>query len=458
MCGLLDRMVNSPGGKDGRERPEMGPHEEFLELCAVSTSGDLTEEEQKKLRAHLSECAECRQALKEFEAAVDVGVPLLASKLSPLSSDNLIQQALPQKELAGSVFFGSEASESARATGLTTTNVEKRGFASAGRHRYRSSQLNWTYVWMPFAACILLTVALGIYAYRVTKDRNIAIARVNPSNAEPQIEALEQRISDAAHDREVLKTELAKRDQVIAALRNQAEQESRSLNEMKKAQANLEATMQSDAGNRQQAVEQRASLSQKLETAQASLNKMQSELDAATQQRTLEAGRETGLQNQIKDLSAQLRAQGDTVAKQDELLAHDRDIRDLMGARKLYVVDVYDVARDGSTQKSYGRVFYTKGKSLIFYAYDLDQEPGVRNASTFQAWGRRGPDKQQSLNLGIFYQDSGSKKRWVLKFDDPKALDDIDAVFVTIEPNGGSQKPSGKPLLSAYLQVAPNHP
>jgi hypothetical protein len=101
------------------------------------------------------------------------------------------------------------------------------------------------------------------------------------------------------------------------------------------------------------------------------------------------------LQNQIKDLSGQLREQEQTVSKQDELLSHDRDIRELMGARNLYVVDVYDVARDGSTQKSTGRVFYTKGKSLIFCAYDLDLEPGVRNASTFQAWGRRGPDKEQ---------------------------------------------------------------
>ena len=311
---------------------------------------------------------------------------------------------------------------------------------------------------MPFAACILLTVALGIYAYRVTKDRNIAVAHQNSGNTEPQMEALEQRISDAAHDREVLKTELAKRDQVIAELRRQAEEESKSLSEMRNVQANLERSVQGDAVDKQRIVDERATLSQKFEAAQASLQKMQSELDSMTQQRALEAGRDTSLQNQIKDLSAQLRAQGETVAKQDELLAHDRDIRDLMGARKLYVVDVYDVARDGSTQKSYGRVFYTKGKSLIFYAYDLDQEPGVRNASTFQAWGRRGPDKQQSLNLGIFYQDNASKKRWVLKFDDPKALDEIDAVFVTIEPNGGSQKPSGKPLLSAYLQVAPNHP
>jgi hypothetical protein len=139
------------------------------------------------------------------------------------------------------------------------------------------------------------------------------------------------------------------------------------------------------------------------------------------------------------------------------LLSHDRDIRELMGARDLYIAEVYDVGRDAATQKPYGRVFYTRGKSLIFYAYDLDQQPGAKSA-TFQAWGRRGPDAQQALNLGVFYKDSLGKKRWVLKFDDAKTLDQIDAVFVTLETNGESHKPSGKSLLFAYLNVNPNHP
>ena len=129
-----------------------------------------------------------------------------------------------------------------------------------------------------------------------------------------------------------------------------------------------------------------------------------------------------------------------------------------MGARDLYIAEVYDVARDGQTQKPYGRVFYTKGKSLIFYAYDLDQQAGLKNASTFQAWGRRGQDIQQALNLGIFYQDNVGKKRWVLRLADAGTLDQIDAVFVTVEPKGGSHKPSGKPLLFAYLKVDANHP
>jgi hypothetical protein len=42
------------------------------------------------------------------------------------------------------------------------------------------------------------------------------------------------------------------------------------------------------------------------------------------------------------------------------LLDHDRDIRELMGARDLYIAEVYDVARSGEMQKPCGRVFLTK--------------------------------------------------------------------------------------------------
>ena len=72
------------------------------------------------------------------------------------------------------------------------------------------------------------------------------------------------------------------------------------------------------------------------------------------------------------------------------MLAHDRDIRDLMGARDLYIAEVYDVAKTGDTEKPFGRVFYTKGKSLIFYAYDLDQKAGIQTASTFGGVGTQG--------------------------------------------------------------------
>src|SRR5260370_41069359 len=129
-----------------------------------------------------------------------------------------------------------------------------------------------------------------------------------------------------------------------------------------------------------------------------------------------------------------------------------------MGARDLYIAEVYDVGGNGKRKKPYGSVYYTKGKSLIFYAYDLDQQPGLKSASSFQAWGLRGPDRNTALSLGVMYIDNSANKRWVLRFDDPKALEEINAVFVTVEPNGGSRVPRGQQVLFPYLREEPNHP
>src|SRR6267378_1392578 len=66
---------NDPAKKRAHGRPRARPHEEYLELAAVSTAGDLSEEEQARLREHLATCADCRQALQEFEVVADMAVP-----------------------------------------------------------------------------------------------------------------------------------------------------------------------------------------------------------------------------------------------------------------------------------------------------------------------------------------------------------------------------------------------
>jgi Putative zinc-finger len=428
----------------------MRPHDEFLELCAVSTSGDLTEEERKKLQDHLAGCSECRKALQEFEAVADIAVPLLSSELAPIPSRH---GSPAPSEISGVTIVRGAPIDRKLRRGLPDS-----GAMTAYRNGHGRAPLNWNYVWVSLAAGVLLTVALGIYSFEVGNRRALEVVHVMPSSADAKANALEQQMSDAGREREVLKVQLAERDKVISDLRKQIEQQSASLNEVKSLQANLEESLQGDEAQKEQMTQERATLAGKFDLAQASLQKTQAELDSARQQRSQDQLRAASFESQIKDLNSQLREREEVINRQEELLAHDRDIRDLMGARDLYIAEVYDVARDGATQKPYGRVFYTKGKSLIFYAYDLDQQTNVKSASTFQAWGRRGADKDQALDLGIFFEDNAAKKRWVLKFDNPRALEQIDAVFVTVEPNGGSHKPSGKPLLFAYLKVDPNHP
>src|SRR5260370_8769832 len=106
-------------------------------------------------------------------------------------------------------------------------------------------------------------------------------------------------------------------------------------------------------------------------------------------------------------------------------------------------------------QEPCGRVFVTKGKSLIVYAYDVDQAEGIKNGSTFQAWGSLGPDREQALNLGVFYEDNVAKKRWIVRSDDAKTLQQIQAVFVTIDPKGGIVKRTRKPCLFSSVHTLP---
>src|SRR5450432_3799109 len=154
----------------------------------------------------------------------------------------------------------------------------------------------------------------------------------------------------------------------------------------------------------------------------------------------------------LRELADRLNAESDTIDRERKLLVADLDIRELMGARSLHIVDVFDVDGKGKTQRPFGRVFYTEGKSLIFYAFDL------KGGATFQAWGQREARDDSPRSLGIFYVDDQKQNRWVLKFEDPKVLAEINAVFVTVEPPGGSVKPNRQKMLYAYLNATPNHP
>jgi len=95
---------------------------------------------------------------------------------------------------------------------------------------------------------------------------------------------------------------------------------------------------------------------------------------------------------------------------------------------------------------------------LVFYAFDLE-DPKVLNAKhSFQAWGQISGSSTSAVNLGIFYVDDPAQKRWMLRFDNPAVLDKISAVLVTIEPHGGTSRPTGQKLMYAYLGHEPNHP
>ncbi len=438
----------------------MGSHEEFLELCAAAAAGELSVEEQAKLDVHLAGCPECRRARSEYEAAAARGLGALAGELDSKSDENSDPSWSVEK--AEAAFFKRLDKEEENSGPNRVENDLPERPKAGQRFTYRPSQIRWREIWMPFAAAILLALALGIAAYRTGVKRGTDVARTVPQSAKESEGSLEAQASDAGYERAKLEAKLADNAKVIDDLKHQLSEQMKIVASLRSMEAATPRSPGDGKENPQDASNARRD--GELAAAEMKLSEFQKTVEAATAQRDENARQAAVLEAKVNELTQTVRDRERTldqrdaeVAKGQELLEHDRDIRELMGARQLYMADVRDVSGAG-TNKTYGRVFYTKGKSLIFYAFDLDAQPGVQNARSFQAWGRKGPDKQQARSLGIFYEDNVSKKRWVLKADDPKTLEDIDAVFVTVEPNGGSQHPSGKQLLFAYLRISPNHP
>jgi Anti-sigma-K factor rskA, C-terminal len=312
--------------------------------------------------------------------------------------------------------------------------------------------------WLPLAAGLLLCTSLAILTYRMGKHRSLDVARVEQRSVPPSEAISHEALAVVSRDRDAVNAQLSERDKAISELGREIAEESSENAKLKALQSEQPLALQTAEEAKKQAAQERERLAQMAAASQEALQASENRLKSLERERFDDAMHAASLEAKVGELSRALDDRERTTDEQQELLAKDRDIRELMGARDLYITDVYDILRTGETQKAFGRVFYTKGKSLIFYAFNLNDQPGLKEASTFQAWGSRGLDRAQALKLGMFYEDSVAKKRWVLKFNDARTLQQIDAVFVTVEPHGGSEKPSGKPLLYAYLKVNANHP
>ncbi len=205
------------------------------------------------------------------------------------------------------------------------------------------------------------------------------------------------------------------------------------------------------------AAQSKATGGDKLREAEAALQEANGEVVRLSKEHSSQVAALASQQSQIRELTDRLYSQRESSDRNRDMLATTQEIRDLMGARNLHIIDVADVDSRG-TRKPFGRVFYTEGRSLVFYAYDLEKKKKSMEKFCFQAWGQVESKTGSVQNLGVFYADDQAQNRWVLKYDDPSVLARIDSVFVTVEPVGGSLKPKGQQLMYAYLKANPNHP
>jgi hypothetical protein len=413
----------------------MSKHEQFEELCAQAAVGELSGMEWLDLNAHLKECPACRSVFEDMRQIHSDWLPErsgFAIERTPASEWGLRRLILERVRQEGAQF--SRAAQSHAAPVLVSSSRVSRFLRPA----------------LSIAAAILVVIGgLGAILrnaqrHDVTGERPIASVQT-PSVPVP-VAVISSASTDTRGDRATeLEASLKKSEAEIATLElqlNRAEQRARDLQESNSA-SNLEVT----------------TLEQQLASVRASQSQAQEELTRLKLSQSEREAEFALVRNENLQLREKLNVQAADVDREQELMADGREIRDLIAARNLHIIDVYDTSGKGQTQKSFGRVFYTEGKSLVFYAYDLpSHRPETKYA--FYAWGKRdGSGEGKARNLGIFYNDDQTQKRWVLKISDPQILSEIDSVFVTLERTDGfGNTPTGKKLLSAYLGSPANHP
>lgn len=420
------------------------PHDEWLELCALATANELEPMERERLRLHLHGCAQCRQALSEFQRVAGERIPLIADAFAPGEVQLMEFPGWDVNESKRSLL--ARLDEPSPALPVVVPVVKE-----TSPRRIRAWALQ-----AALAACLVVSVGIGVHQW---DHRASTTGQSSTTPLVAKVQSLTGENRDLAQHLAAENTNFALLEKATNLTKDQV---SKLRQELQDAQARVSDLSVAKTASDQQllaALTDRGNLATKLENAQQAYQAMQAELTNLKAQRQADMVHYASLDSEVTDLSHRLQESEGRENEAAQFLASDRDIRELMGARQLYIADVVDVDQNGNPRKPFGRVFYTKGKSLIFYAFDLDQQAGIRQASTFQAWAREGSDRARPVSLGIFYVDSEANRRWALKTSDPKLLADLNTLFVTVEPKGGSTKPTTKPLLYAYLRTeTPNHP
>lgn len=425
-------------------------HHQFKELAALALRHELSESERLELKRHLEECNACRQAYQEYALISREGMSFLAAAYGYEQES----ESWDDRKVRNRLFAQVRRAERNAERGADQNQSSAGTLARLGRIiASRETAFRWTASFA--AACALLAVAVGVThlashvrGFQQPSARSSATQQLPLDKVPDESSVLQSALMSK------LEAQVAGDQREIARLRaalHAAESHSAALSAAS-AQRDVEF---------QQVSQQRDKLADQLRDAEQSYQLVQAELTTLRAEHDRTLLRTTSLESKVDELTASNRDQDRRLKDSEQYLESDRDIRELMGARKLYIADVFDVDSGSRARKPFGRVFYTQSKSLIFYAFDLDHQPGVKTASAFQVWGKRDSESgetDRATNLGILYLDSESNRRWVLRSDDPKQLAELDAVFVTVEPHGGSQKPTGKPFLYALLRREANHP
>lgn len=263
------------------------PHNEFLELCAVSNSGQLSGEEQNKLQEHLAVCESCRETLKQYETVVNLVIPALVANEADVDVGAGPDWSEHQQRQAEQAFF-KRLERTARDEPRNSASTNE---VSITPHRLPPffSESAWRHVWMLYAAGILLFATISFYTYRVGTQLGFETHKVSYEQPPPfNQQSLEAQLSDAGRERQLAREQVEQREKTIAALRQQMAQQVADINSLEAAKDRLESDLRAGDISRRDLIQQRAELAQRLDAAMSSSQAL-STLSPSSQPKMLRA-------------------------------------------------------------------------------------------------------------------------------------------------------------------------
>lgn len=405
----------------------MNTHEHYEELSALAASGQATVAQLSDLRVHLEGCPSCRGAIYDF---------------TQISAQGLAQVAAKRLHCDVPVGMTDRFLARARSEGI---EISRENVAQVLRPKQTGSLVK-----VFAAAAAILVIALLV----ISRYRPVPAARIQPPDAGP----IENRAVSAAPIRgsfeedSRLKQQIGLAQSEITSLRATIESQRKELETTHETETSLTSQLAAAAQEAATTRAQNAQLARRIGELEANLAQAKSEKGAIEAAVTVQ-------ESELRELRNKLAEQQSLLHQQEELAARGSDVRDLVVARNLHIIDVHDRDGSGKNQRAFGRIFYTEGKSLIFYAYDLADPRKLDAKVSFYVWGERLGAEKPISSLGVFHNDDPDDGRWVLTFDDAQVLAQINSVFVTAESSKKTVKePGGKRLLFAFLGDKPNHP
>ena len=399
-------------------------HDRFEEFASLAAIGELSPEEHEEFLRHQKTCSQCREVVAETSSLAATAFLTGAPKGEDAAVEDERHRRL-REGIARSLPAVVPVSLIERYKHIAAAGVAAAFLLGAGVGAV---------VGLRQAPSVsIVKTPVEVVSSANTGSSKVSIGQDGEGRVQTLVAELQKRIEETREEDRAL------RDQFTLSGQHTAELETR-LSEVEK-QSNAQA--------------------QEVIQAHTDLSAARSELSQAKDSLSASQGKIDSLQFALADKDARLTEVSASVNRERQMLSQGREIRDIMGARDLHIVDVIDRDGKGRPRKAFGRAFYTQGKSLIFYAFDLPTKNTADGKFVYAAWGSNSNNLNSKVahSLGIFYNDDQTQHRWAMKFDDPKLLEEIDTVFVTLEPaDKPFATPTGKAILEAYFGTPPNHP